>query len=701
MKQKFSQLLTTIRKKPLVGILFGILFLPFSLVYMEVLAKHQLFGTAMDDKFLYTFFLSLATGFFLSFISMLLPGKPRRIFYITVLSVLAVWFSFHVTYHKNFHAFFSWQTLGQAKDVLQFWKEALAAMVSVWYIIAALFVPLVIVCLIGRFVVSDSQKNSIPASLASVVVFALLYFPIIITINASAEKTEEYTPYYYYTYIQSDLDQSFQYFGIVNVTRIDIKQLLFGVPVEAVVPFEPLDDGSVSSDNGSDTSGGQNADLSQQEGESYGLNVMDVDFEKAAKSSKNDYLKNMDLYFSSVEPTKKNQYTGMFKGKNLIFLTLEGFSYKAIDPELTPLLYKMSTEGFVFNNFYNTPWGGSTASGEYSNITGNFYTTANCLELSAKTYQPFALGNQLSAVGYKTLAYHNNTNTYYKRNKSHPNFGYKYKAVGNGMVLKSDCWPRSDKEMAEVTVGDYAGLDQPFHAYYMTFSGHAGYAFSNNAMSKRHRYDLPEKFKSYHQVLQGYFASQYEVELMLEVIVEKLEESGQLENTVFAMTPDHYPYPLNDDLLAQLYNLPEKNIRNNFDLYRNCFLIWTPSMKEPITVDAPCSTIDILPTLSNLFGLEYDSRLMMGSDILADGDHFALLKVNGWSWISAQGSYNANEKKFTPSKSCTLSKDEKSKYIKKMNKLVKAKTTYSKQLLDYDYYRHIFEYVRKEEPQAE
>ena len=108
----------------------------------------------------------------------------------------------------------------------------------------------------------------------------------------------------------------------------------------------------------------------------------------------------------------------------------------------------MSNEGFVFENYYNSLWGGSTASGEYSNVTGNFYNAANCLRKSGSTKQPFVLGNQMKKIGYKTYAYHNNTYTYYTRNLSHPNFGYSYKGIGNGLTGLKSCWPRSDYEMA-------------------------------------------------------------------------------------------------------------------------------------------------------------------------------------------------------------------------------------------------------------
>ncbi len=651
-----------------------ILFLPTSILYMEIMAKLKLFDSVFDGTFVYMLVMSSAMGFLLSFAAMLFAGKGRRIFYGVILAVLAVWFSFHVSYYGNFHTFFSWQTLGQAKDVTQFWREAIVAAQNVWYVILGFFVPFVIMCAIGILLVPDGSGRNLPLAGVSLGAFAALYLPMLIHINRTKERTDEYTPYYYYTYLQSDLDASFRYYGIVTATRLDIKQLVFGAPVEVI----DIDDPGAGIISDSDSS------------VEYGWNMMDIDFDRAAASTDNKLLKKMDEYFSNIQPTRKNPYTGMFEGKNLVFITIEGFTDKIIDPQFTPTLYKMSTEGFVFTNFYNSVWGGSTASGEYSNLTGNFYQNASCLEKSGSTYQPFTLANQLAKRGYVNLGYHNNSYTYYARQLSHPNFGYKWKGIGNGLKLKSDCWPRSDKEMAEATVGEYAGLDKPFHAYYMTVSGHANYTFAGNMMSMWHRNDLPDWVKKYPGDVQAYFACEYEFELMLQVLVDELEKAGKLQDTVFAMAADHYPYALSDEGLAKLYGIPKSNIRNNFELYRNAFILWTPSMKEPIEVDKPCSTIDILPTLSNLFGLEYDSRLMMGSDILAEGDHFALIKAAGWSWISTQGSYRAATQSFTPSAGCAMNESEQEEYVRRMNKIIRAKKTYSKQMLDKNYYAHIF-----------
>lgn len=104
----------------------------------------------------------------------------------------------------------------------------------------------------------------------------------------------------------------------------------------------------------------------------------------------------MHEYFAKVDPSKKNEYTGKYKGKNLIFITAEGFSPYAVNRDLTPTLYKMQEEGFKFKNFYTPLWGVSTTDGEYVACTGllpkegiwSFYK-------SSDNYLPFAMGNQL------------------------------------------------------------------------------------------------------------------------------------------------------------------------------------------------------------------------------------------------------------------------------------------------------------------
>lgn len=429
----------------------------------------------------------------------------------------------------------------------------------------------------------------------------------------------------------------------------------------------------------------------------YGFNELGIDFDALIKNAPDSKIKDMHEYFKNVEPSKKNEYTGMFEGKNLIFITLEGFSYKVIDKDRTPTLYKMYNEGFKFTNFYNSTWGGSTASGEYANMTGNFYKSANCLKKSGSTRTYSSLGQLFKSQGYSNMAYHNHTYNYYDRDVSHPNFGYTYKAIKNGLKLPSEVWPNSDYEMAQVTgpeyISKYLKDKVPFHTYYMSVSGHANYTFAGNTMSARHR-DITEDLP-YSSGIKAYIACQYEVEMMLYELVRQLDEAGILDDTVFALSADHYPFGLSDEDLATLYGLENSKVRGNLDLYRNAFILWSSSMEEPVEIGHPCSTYDIVPTIANLFGIPYESRIITGTDILSTKDNIAIINPDqaggAWSWATKYGRYNTATKVFTPSDEWTFGLAEVQNYVNSVNNTVSAMKKYSWAILDNDYYKYVFD----------
>src|SRR5699024_8448840 len=106
-----------------------------------------------------------------------------------------------------------------------------------------------------------------------------------------------------------------------------------------------------------------------------------------------------------------------------------------------------------------------------------------------------------------------------------------------------------------------------------------------------------------------------ELDKMLEKLIEKLEESGELKDTVIALVGDHYPYTLSIDEMNEAATY-EKD--DTIEVNRSNFILWNSEMKEPIIIDKVGSQLDVLPTILNLFGIDYDSRLIVGKDILSD-----------------------------------------------------------------------------------
>ena len=197
----------------------------------------------------------------------------------------------------------------------------------------------------------------------------------------------------------------------------------------------------------------------------------------------------MHEYFKNKEPSLKNKYTGIFKDKNLIFITGESVNINAIKKDITPTLYMLTHNGFVFNNFYTPIYYASTSDGEYTNLTGLLPTEGTWSMIkSSNNNMKYSLPAMFKTNDYKTYAYHNNTYNFYNRDITYPNLGFeKYTACGNGLEKKINCniWPESDLEMLNETYNDYKN-DDKFLAYYMTVSTHLNY---------KEKYKFSKRFK--------------------------------------------------------------------------------------------------------------------------------------------------------------------------------------------------------------
>ena len=429
-----------------------------------------------------------------------------------------------------------------------------------------------------------------------------------------------------------------------------------------------------------------------------------VDFASLIENENNGKVKKMHEYFGSLEPSMQNEYTGLFEGKNLIYITAEAFCPYAIDENFTPTLYKLSHEGFVFNNYYQPSWSLSTTGGEFANLTGvipEWIDSGNSFTVSAYNYMPYSPAGLFTRKGYICKAYHNNSFDYYDRDKTHPNLGYDYKGIGNGLVLEHRTWPYSDLEMMEATVDEmisgYKETGIPFHTYYMTVSGHCNYNWGGNAMSKKNKEAAQEAFPDSSSTVQAYMACNLELEYALKYLMERLDDEGILDDTVICMTADHYPYAMSEgnvDYYVELSGIDDNT--RSISRYQNTLILYCSSMEESVIVDTPCYSVDIVPTLNNLFGLEYDSRLYSGRDIFAtnyEADKVSsamplvIIPVgNRYSFVTAAGSYDAITKEFTPNEGIEVEEE----YVKKTQDLIRDKWIYAKLIITNNYYRKVF-----------
>lgn len=654
------------------------LLLSGSVMYCEVL-MHIAMYHSVGWRILYPILFSIFFGGFFCLISGFFSPKANRNILLVTQAVLFLWFGAQLIYFKVFGSFISLFLVRMGGTaVTNFIRETLACIWhNLWYLLL-LLLPLILTGVLLRKKKLCLEKRSGAVQLRVGILCCAIYLVGLLALPLGGTRT--YSIYDLYYSVNTGTDASICNLGVLTTFRLELKYMISNAdrtPLgELVIPERP------SKEPGGKDPVVNTSPIVATVAEND--HAWDINFSALAEEA----LKNGDTtlatlhtYFSTVEPTEKNQYTGMFKGKNLIMICAESFSPYLISEELTPTLYRLSNEGFRFNNYYGS-YQSVTTNGEYTFCMGLFPDLSRSkrdgsFAASAENYVPFCMGNMFQdQLGIASRAYHGFKGSYYSRELSHPNMGYSLKTMGDGLTFTTE-WPTSDLEMMQQSVGDYIG-DEQFNTYYMSFSGHYQYDFDLNPMAARNQAaveNLP-----YSEKVQAFLACNLELEKALAYLMEQLEAAGVADDTVIVLTNDHYPYGLTED---EYNELAGTEIDTTFGKYKNSFICWSGDMEAPINIDTPCSTEDILPTLLNLFGFDYDSRLMMGRDVLdSNAQHVAIL--SNQSFITNTVMFDSTTSEITYLVDPSVVPDD---YVDSIIQLVKNELTISTAILDTDYYR--------------
>lgn len=610
-------------------------------------------------------------------------------------SLYALFAGAQMVYYSIFGIYFSAYAMKNGAAALQFWETAVNHMGMNWYWILILLLPTLFFAIFARRLLRFEGLRSWKLSLIPIVA-AFVVQILTVGMLPVFDGKDLFSAYDMY-HNGPDAYYGINKLGLFTGFRLDTMRLITGdehqgsLDLDATMPsFElpplPTVTKPSSSVNGFDTvPEGSSFPATEPQATEPPIdtspNILDIDFNSLIANTDNSTIQQMHQYFQSRTPTSKNEYTGIFEGCNLVLICAESFTCGVIDPELTPTLYKMKTEGMYFENFYVPTWFSSTIDGEYCFLTGTIPKSGSmALNLTVDNHMPLTMSMQLINQGYRAYAYHGHKyNSTYKRNRYMPNMGYAYKDPTCGLDIKIQ-WPESDYDVVDKSTGFYLGQDGPFVTYYMTISGHQNYNFMGNCMANRNKAavkDLP-----YSEAVKAYIACNLEFEKSMQLLLQRFEEAGELENTVFVIVADHYPYGLEDHEYAELLGVD--GFDNFYDIYKNGCIIYKPGM-EPQVVSTLSSHLDLLPTLSNMFGIAYDSRLYMGRDIFSDG--MSLVMFKNQSWLTDYVAYNTSTKKYTYFVDKELIPDSYKEYIKTD---VKNRFTVSRQILDNDYWAILF-----------
>lgn len=631
----------------------------FALMYWECLLSGAVFHSFGVRIYALGFTLSAAllVTLVLSFLR-----KGRFGAEILLTAVLTLLYGSQIVYHFIFGTLYSVAMVSQGGEAMtNFWRELLAAMGDHFPWLIALLVPLALRIFLRKGLKGEPRaKGRIVLLALAVALFALTRADIRQT------GTEMFSDEDYYHSGEIATNQNVQRFGLLTTIRLELTRHAKTEEQDYYIPEET-----------------QGENPAQKPAE-VRYNVMDIDFDALNALTEDKKLLAINDYCSKVTGTNQNEYTGMLKDYNLIVMCAESFSPAAIDKDLTPNLYKLTQQGIIFNNYYNT-FPNTTTDGEYALMQGLYpdagrSKAVSSLYASRNSYLPFTLGNAFqSQRGVESFGYHNYRGSYYGRSESHPNMGYTMKFAGDGMTFTTN-WPASDLEMMEQSIDDYIGKE-PFHAYYMTFSGHYKYDIGTNEMAKRN-WDQVKDLPYSSNAIKAYLSCNIEFDKAIGYLMERLEQAGVADRTAIVIAGDHFPYGLKDSEYAELIG----HDIDGFSKYKSTLIFWVGGLEKNIVVDEYCCNVDVLPTILNLWGFEYDSRLLAGTDVFSDGTHAAVLVDK--SFLTDKVWFNAStgEIRYQVPES-----EIPEGYAENMNQLIATRFSISADILNTAYYNFVFD----------
>lgn len=670
------------------------LYLPLTCIYSELLLN--LFNGLGLAGFFYKLLFGLSAGLLLGGFALLFKGRAQKIIVRVELFLVALLFIVQCLIRKEFQVYFPLRTVfsNVTGVVGNFSGELFSSILHGVPIILLFFLPLVLYWIMTTrnrrrsFVVRVRRIFAIELLLFSFLAWALGMLTLAIggdsgSYGAGFEITSSTDTLGLLTGFR--LSEKYAIFGDDTADSFDDLEVFAPIAVEPTVTPLPTEET-------------QPAQPTQEIAPAatqivYGDNTMGLDFAAMNVGETDEDISAINTYLSTLTASKQNAYTGLFKGKNLILICAEALSDACIDPQLTPTLYRLMHNGFYFSQAYQPSWGGSTSAGEYSFLTGLVPTNAaDTMKDIAYNNNYFTMGSQLNRLGYTSICYHNGKYTYYDRNITHMNLGYdQFIAHGNGLEQIAGGYP-NDEDMISKTLDTYIDR-QPFSVYYMTCDGHKPYDDDSDSRVTEHLQQVLAVYGNrYQQNTMNYICYQLELEDALTTLVAKLEAAGIADDTVICICADHYPYGLDRNGASYVPDLYGYDPQHPWERDRNAIIIWSGSLENSdrnmaCEISAPVYSLDIVPTLSNLFGVEYDSRLLVGRDVFSEEPAFVLW--NDGSWVSERGRYDADEKVYYP----TIPMADDDAYVSQMSAIVKYKRSYSKLVKNTDYYQYVVDHL--------
>lgn len=363
----------------------------------------------------------------------------------------------------------------------------------------------------------------------------------------------------------------------------------------------------------------------------------DTAWESVIAEEKSTTMNTLNRYFINRDISEVNDYTGYFEGKNVIVVMMESVGNIILNEEYYPNFARILNHAWYWENNYSPRNSCATGDNEFSGMTSLYALNSSC---TANTYQAntyfTSIFNRFRASGYHTSSYHDLDDTYYTRSIFHLNMGSETYYDGNRLGVTFDSsnyneWP-SDVDFIE-KASDIFSQDEPFMAWLTTVSAHQPYD-SSSVLGDKY-FSLFDN-TDYTDTLKRYMSKLKVTDDALGRLLDILEAKGILEDTVIVLYGDHYPYGLVDsDVQAAV----DFDVEEFYEIEQTPFVIYNSELEPKVFTDKT-SYMNILPTLANLFNLDYDPRFYLGEDLFSEDFSDRVVFADS-SWEDAIARYDA------------------------------------------------------------
>ena len=421
-----------------------------------------------------------------------------------------------------------------------------------------------------------------------------------------------------------------------------------------------------------------------------------------------------EYYENKKDETKTNEYTDMFKGKNILLIHAESIqnftlntSFNGVD--VAPNLKKLASEGLYFSNFYAQESVGTSSDSEFTLSTSLMPASSGTVFVSYWDREYETLQKLLKKQGYYTFSMHGNNCSFWNRNNAHKSLGYEKfycynkdfnidETIGLGLSDKSFFRQASEK-IKKISdehtnfMGTLIMLTN--HTPFSDIESHSDYEVTYKYKKKNEETGQEEEVTAPYMEgtkLGNYFKSVHYADEAIGQLIDELDQNGVLDNTVIVIYGDHdaklkksefkrfYNYDPDTDSVLDKDDPNYKEVDYyQYELNRKVpFIIWSKDNKDKAKETKKIMGMyDVMPTLGNMFG--FKSKYALGHDIFSIDENVVFFPDG--NWLTDKMYYNQSKeegKLLNPDD--TVSVD----YIQKYNKLADEAVSISDSIIVYD-----------------